>query len=251
MWKLNSHDTSNKSYKGTHAPHETHKNRCYDTWVLYDTYLLYRLSVHETLTKYVKIKPHITGKIDTFYQRKMAEHYCIDVLVRYALNHIIESPDKHLPELEDYFREMDLLLQEHQDKSVKIYIATDSKLVIEAFHKRYPSKMLVYIEDAFRSERQDSHLIGKDREYWLTHKDEFHTQKPGYKGGVETLMDCIFLSKCNCFIHATSNLATFVAFFSPHIDSIFLPKDTRSCPCPHKNRIDTRCLRRPWHLYLS
>ncbi len=110
------------------------------------------------------------------------------------------------------------------DGNAKIYLATDSHEVIKNFTKTY-GKKLIYL-DTYRAEGKLDH-----NQAALTDNEHYHEHKAGYRGGLGALMDCLLLSKCDYFIHITSNLAKTVTFFNPHIRSIFLPQDAPYVPC--------------------
>ena len=215
-----------------HGFHEIHDQRCTAPFVLYEQYLPYREYIHKIMNKYIRIKDHITQQVNDFYESKMQGHICIGVHVRYASAHAQEAPGGH-PPLQSYMREVDQLLNQYQDKPTKIYIASDSHKVINIFKQRYKEK-LIYI-DAFRSsDKQDPSLIfDLTATYVREHPTEFHKKKPGYYGGLTTLLDGLLLAKCNYLIHITSNLAATVTFFNPDIKSIYLPRGLKAvCKAP-------------------
>ncbi len=215
--------------------HKLHDQRCSDIWTKYEEYLTYRISAHNIICKYLKLQPHIARQAQELYSEHLTDHYCIGVHVRYATVHGLEVPGGNVPELEDYYAQIDGLLAQPHEKPVKIYLATDSWLVIQAFAQRYPATILVYLPDAYRSiARNDPHLIFENTEYWVENPEQFHECKPGSRGGFESLIDCLMLSTCDIFIHTTSNLAAFATYFNPHIKSIYLPLNTPSNPCRYK-----------------
>lgn len=213
--------------------HAIHDQLCIDHWKNYDQYLAYRLRVHEVIKNHLKIKNHILAKADNFFSENMSGYYCIGVHVRFASDHGSEEPNGRSP-LEDYIAEIMNLIKKHGRERTRIYLATDSHYVVKQFKKAFPRQMLVSI-DTFRTAYQDTpHLIYGHGDYWLEHPEEFHRKKPGYLGGEGVLMDALLLAKCNVLIHATSNVASFVTFYNPHIDSIYLPKIQNTWPCRYE-----------------
>jgi hypothetical protein len=207
--------------------HETGHGEIFHTrlWAEYDQLLSHRLFVHEKIKQYIKIKNHITEKVETFYNTYMQNHICIGVHVRYANAHIHEVPGGKHPDLNEYKAEIDVLIKLHPTTPIKIFLASDSNSVINHFKKIYPNSTLVYI-DAFRSsEAQDPNLVYENPNYWTSHPTEFHQKKPGCFGGETTLLDGLLLSKCDYLIHTTSNVSTFVSLMNPYIKSIYLPKN--------------------------
>ena len=231
--------------------HELHDQLCRDTWVLYDKYLPYRQMAHQVIKKYIQFKDHIMQEVENFYEQYMADHICIGVHVRFAGAHAHEVPGGRHPSLESYMDEINSLIKKHSDSSIKIFLATDSHLVINHFKNHYPTSMLLYI-DAFRaSDALDPHLIYENSQYWLSHPAEFHQKKPGYFGGKTTLLDGLLLSRCDYLIHTTSNVSTFASFMNPYIKSIYLPKNISPLPCHEKNTPREKNIKNRWHLHLS
>lgn len=212
--------------------HELHDQICVAPWVAYDEYLPYRLYAHDMLKKYIVIKPHIIEYVNSFYKEHMQGSLCIGVHVRYASIHRFETPKGH-PALDEYCKEVDRLLDLYQDRNVKIYLASDSHIVIDYFKKIYCEKLL-YIDTYRARGSEDPGLMYERAGYWTSHPAEWHKAKPGYRGGFGTLVDCLLLSKCDYFIHITSNVATFVTFFNPYIKSIYLPRTVSFVHCRYR-----------------
>lgn len=207
--------------------HNLHDQTCTAPWVLYNQYFPYFNYVHNIIADHFRVKKHILDQVESYYNKNLKHSPCIGVHVRFARIHDREIPGRAAPTLEHYFAEIDHLTK-ITSKQAKIYLATDSHFVIDQFKKRY-GKNVLYI-DAFRaSYRQDPHLICENPVYWLNNPKAWHEKKPGYKGGLTALLDCLILSKCDYLIHTTSNLSSFVCFFNPHIKSIYLPKGLKAC----------------------
>lgn len=231
--------------------HELHDQLCRDTWVLYDKYLPYRLAANEKIKKYIKIKSHILKKAEDFYAAHMAGCICIGVHVRFASAHNHEVPGGRAPSINDYMAEVNALLKKHAGSAVKIFLATDSHVVVNRFRDAYAASMLTYI-DAYRAPgSQDPGLVYENTNYWLSHPGEFHQKKAGYFGGESTLLDGLLLSKCDYLIHTTSNVSTFVSFMNPYINSIYLPKNIGPKPCHARSELVGANVKNKWLMYLS
>jgi hypothetical protein len=218
--------------------HELHDQVCVAPWVAYDEYLPFRLNVHDIINKYIVIKPHIRKFVDSFYEQHMKGCLCVGVHVRYATIHGAETPQGH-PSLDTYCNEVNNLLNQYHDRNIKIYLASDSHVVIDYFKKIYNDK-LVYIDTYRARGSEDPGLIYEGGGYWMSHPAEWHKAKPGYRGGFGALVDCLLLSKCDYFIHITSNLAYFVTFFNPHIKSIYLPRTVPFACCRYQGHENIR-----------
>lgn len=233
------------------AGHELHDQTCPNPWLYPGIHLPYREWIHQKIKKYIKIKPHILEKVNDFYEAHMAGHICIGVHVRYCAAHGKEVPGGRVPTLEEYFFEVDRLMKELKDQKIKIYVASDSHAAIRAFKERYGDK-LVYI-DAFRANyREDPHLIDINTSYWVRNPDQFHAQKPGYQGGLETLMDVLLLSHCDYLFMTVSNFGKFASYLNPHIKLALLPRSVKPLECSYKRNRSLRAgVRNQWHLDLS
>ncbi len=210
--------------------HEIHDFLCIDQWMNYDKHLLYRLKIHEFIKKHIKIKPHIAKKVNQFVEQKMQNYYCIGAHIRYGSDHGSEAP-KGTPTLQDYLTEIKELLDGQDKNCVRIYLATDSHYVVQEFKINFSPEILLTI-DTFRTEyRGVPHIVYGSGDYWLNHKKEFHLKKPGYYGGMGVLIDALLLAECDIFLHSTSNVSSFVSFYNPYIQSIYLPKTSGTWPC--------------------
>lgn len=226
---INEHEPVNKV--GHAQAHELHDQKCLAPWLRYDDYAPFRTFAHEKIMKHIHIKQHIVDAVDLFYEQNMKDRVCIGVQVRYAKAHAHEAPGGH-PSLDAYCKEIDALLETHHDAI--IYLASDSNAVINHFKKRYANK-LIYLDTHRAQHSEDPGLMYENPHYWTTHVAEWHKAKPGYKGGLGVLMDCLLLSRCDYFIHTTSNVATYVCFFNPAIKSTYLPRGLKFIPCRYKN----------------
>ncbi len=218
----------------TGVSHDLHDQVCTAPWVAYKKYLPYRQFVHEKMNKYIKIKPHIIAKRDAFYNKHMQDKICIGVHARIARAHAWLMPGKKLPTLNDYFAEIDTLLEKHADQEVIIFVASDSHDAVDQLKKRY-NKQAIYI-DAYRAHAdQDPCIMYTMGEYMRNNPEVWHRQKHKYLGGESTMLDCLLLAKCDYFIHTTSNLAFFSCYYNPDIEAIYLPKAVPFKQCRHKN----------------
>jgi len=224
--------------------HLMHDQTCLNKWLLYDDFYCYRLRINQIINKYIKINKNILDEVDAYYAAYMKNVIRIGVHVRFSAAHGCEKPGAL--KLKDYFDEIDVLRKKiHKiGKKYVIYLATDSNYVIQEFKKRY--KHVLY-GDAIRSMyMEEVHLIADKPEYWLTHVEEFHEKKPGYKGGKDVLVDCLLLACCDYLIHTTSNVADFATFFNPQLQSILVPKTI----APHKKMGCAACdVPEKWYLY--
>lgn len=211
------------SRKSVNHSEIVHDQNCLNKWLKYNDFYQYRVQVNKLINRYIKVRQEIIDEVDDYYNSHMNNKVCIGAHVRFAGAHANEKPGS--VSLDDYFDEIDALIKHLKQikQKYRIYLATDSKYVVKKFQKKYKDRVLCI--DAIRSDfNEEVHLIYDNSDYWLSHPQEFHEKKPGYKGGKDVLMDCLLLSKCHYFIHSTSNVSDFVTFFNPDIESLFLPK---------------------------
>jgi len=233
--------------------HEFHDNACPRPFLFPERYKAYRLWGHKVLKKYIKVKEHIQNEVDVFFNNHLKGYAIIGVHVRYCAAHGREVPGGRVPELQEYFEQVDKIISNLDRSKIKIYVASDSHYAVDRFKERYKD-LVVYLEEAFRDAyRSDPHLIDEDYYYWKSHPEEFHAKKPGYKGGKEALIDCLLLSKCTYLIHTVSNLATFAIFFNPSLKTFVLPKSIKNTPCwllQAERKHDCKKIKNQWHLNL-
>lgn len=219
--------------------HELHDQICcLDSWVNYQDHLSYRLAVCNKVKDYIKIKDVIKEEANAFHEQYLKGAYCIGVHVRFAAAHNCEMPNGRIS-VEEYIRTVKELMNQHMNSSggeIKIFLATDSNYVIDQLSQCFSSTQLYFINAVRGSYDEDPHLIYVNAGYWMSHPAEFHARKPGYFGGKAVLLDCLLLSKCNVFVHSVSNVSSFVSFFNPYIDSVFLPRGLS--PPPFKLKLD-------------
>lgn len=214
--------------------HELHDQVCTGPWKAYEQYLPYRQFVKEKLDRYARYKPIVTDYIEKFYEEKMAGKRCIGVHARIARAHAWLVPGKRLPQLPDYYAEVDRLLEEYEGEDVVIFVASDSHHGVAQFKERYGDKVLHI--NAYRAIKDQDPCILYTHGKWLKEDtQEYHKHKHKTSGGLSTIWDCLLLAKCDHIIHTTSNLAFFATYYNPEIDSIYLPKGIPYKACRYKD----------------
>ncbi len=232
--RSNTQNAEKFTIDSTSVHHELHDQCCTAPWVAYDKYLPYRQFVHEKMMKYVRLKPYIQEQWDAFYNQHMKGQVCIGVHARVARQHAWLVPGKRLPQLDDYYKEIDRLIKKHSGEPVKIFVASDSHQAIQQFKEKYGDRVITI--EAFRSdEDQDPCILYTSGDYLKKNKDVWHAKKHRAFGGITTLLDCLHLSRCDYMIHTTSNLAFFAAYYNPNIQSVYLPKGVPFKKCPMKH----------------
>jgi len=109
-----------------------------------------------------------------------------------------------------YFKHVDAYLLKHPE--AKIFICSDSLLVIRKVMLRYGEKVITY--QATRSEFGEMHVAGQPENSGSTF--------PKYKLGEDVIIETYMLSKTNYFIHGNSNVVNFVLCKNPHLPNQYI-----------------------------
>jgi hypothetical protein len=143
--------------------------------------------------------PGISAVVHSFASRYFAGHHVIGVHVR---------GNEHDGEL-GYFRLRRRPLQSYFDAvsragdlgEARIFLATDQQDIVQAFRERYGQRLL--LSAARRVNRGES----------------LHGAVGGHDVGVDVLIECLLLSRCNHLVHGISNVSTAACYFNallPH-----------------------------------
>ena len=109
-------------------------------------------------------------------------------------------------------------------KPGKIFLATDDPTYFKIFKAKYPS--LFHLEDILRHQNNI-----------FLHTDE----KNNYKKGLDVLMDCLCLSKCDFLLRGSSAVSEFAVYFNTklHHHSLNLQYDcSKFLQSSRENRTD-------------
>lgn len=161
---------------------------------------LSRETAAQVVKKYIRIKPHIQQKIDTFAVQYFLDHYMIGVHYRGT------DKNKEAPRIdyETVFEEIEKSIP--QKKPYALFIATDEADFLKQARKRYPNRVV-----AIEAHRSDSGGLGVH-----------FANKNNYILGEEALMDASLLSKCDLLIRTSSNLSLWSTYFNPDLPVILL-----------------------------
>ena len=168
-----------------------------------------RERTNNLINKYVKIKPHIQEKINSFWTTHVNKNNVLGVHLRLTDKHECHKygePYTGKPiHIDKYIKHINVYLE--KNKNVKIFLATDSLDYIEELKKLYGNKIF-FRNDVIRS-------IGL--------KSVHHDMKgDGYKKGEDVLIDTILLSKCNFLFKGISNVATCALFWNSSLNQFNL-----------------------------
>tara|TARA_Y100000034_G_C6869025_1_gene396455 strand:+ start:324 stop:1313 length:990 start_codon:yes stop_codon:yes gene_type:complete len=174
-----------------------------------------RLFVNGLIKKYIKLNPCVEEKIERFYSEYMKNEEVIGVHVRGCADQKGAQGSKPLLRyvkcIEEYVRKY---------PKIKILVATDSNRSLNYIKKHFGESVIAY--DAIRSDTDELwsyRTLGKIR-IRLTRGKMLR----GAKAGEDVLIESILLSKCRCFFHGWSNVASSVYFFNPNVRTVFVLK---------------------------
>ena len=161
-----------------------------------------RIDNFKIIQKYIRLKPHILLKLNTFDINNFSNHYIIGVHYR--------GTDKECEAARVSYEIIGLAIQQHiaslRDENWKIFIATDEMRFLDYLIALFPGKVCFNTE-AIRSEGNRP----------------LHASHPNpYQGGEDAVLDCLLLSKSNILMRTSSNLSLISSFFNPEIPVINL-----------------------------
>ena len=166
-------------------------------------FLLPRTRVYELIQKYIRLKPHMQKKIDTYYTHHFAGCYVIGVHYR-GTDKVSEASHVSYHEAYKYIQCAVHTLSDK--KNIRVFIATDDANFFQFIKKTFPGK--AFGMNAIRS--YDDKTV------------HHNTKGQRYKRGEDAIIDCILLSKCQLLIKTASNLSDCSMGFNPDIPVIHL-----------------------------
>jgi len=179
--------------------------------------------------QHVHMNPAITNKVNSVYDRNLTDTYSIGMHVRHP-SHAIEQPGQKIAHFDKFIqlaRQQLAKKQKEIGSNWKVFLATDQDRVVRYFREEFGEHLVTVADIARTTEEQDQqfdslskqeqmkegfqiqHRMASDHNRWSTHLAE------------EVCVDALLLSKCNSFIHTTSNVATAVSFMNPAVEMIY------------------------------
>ncbi len=164
----------------------------------------------ELVHKYVQVKPHVTTKIDDFFEREMKDRPVLGVQIRgtdkgFNRNRRRYSFPDYLARIvppEEYWAIADEFIEAYPD--CKIFVATDQQQYLEAFRQRYPDRVLSYGDTRSSTSQNSMHA---------------HDGK-NYQKGEDVLIDCLLLSRTDFLLRCQSNVGEIAGYFNPNLPVI-------------------------------
>lgn len=135
--------------------------------------------IEEEYYKKLEFQDFLINKAEKFIQYNFYNYEVIGIHYRHGNG---EFKGKYT-KFDNFFFEIDKLLEELQDDNIRIYIATDSKLVLDIFKIKYPNLLIIY-----------------DKRYNEIDKGALHKNIKTIKDIENALIEMYLISKCQYLI---------------------------------------------------
>jgi len=186
----------------------------------------WRYSVNDTFKKYISFNPFILNKVNEI--TKLFDEVTIAVHYRHP-SHCCEAGYKYF---NDYFDKINDILSIHPNAT--IFLATDNELGVAAFTKEYGSKVIYNTESTRTSFNNILEwafsLIGNKQNHegfingvgFQVHHTSRKNNSSNINLAYEVIIDTICISKCNYFIHGTSNISLAASYMNPELEMVYI-----------------------------
>lgn len=162
----------------------------------------FRINMKKTIERYIKIKPHIVEKMESFYHQKLAGKNTIGIHIRGT----DKSREIQSVALENICAKANECAKSFS--SCQFFVATDEASLLAKAKTILEGPVVTY--DSYRS--VDGRAIHKKQR-------PYHSK---YMLGEEVLIEVLLLTRCNQFVHTRSNVSTAVLFFNPDLQNFVL-----------------------------
>jgi hypothetical protein len=161
-----------------------------------------RVWANTIIKKYIRIKPHIQKKIDDFFSRHIQDRYTVGVHIRGT-----DKKEEVNPLDVGYLIRMINKYKENHFPEAQFFVATDEQRILDQCKKELQGNVISY-----DCQRSDNGLP--------LHRVQGDTTQ----NGEDVLIEVLLLSRCNFFMHTSSNVSWAVLFFNLNLENIqFLP----------------------------
>ncbi len=148
------------------------------------------------VSEYIRVKPHITEKVDAFWDAWTGPQFTIGVHIR-GTDFAYAEPTSPLA----YFEAIDRYLSKRGAERYRVFLATDQNQFVELFGKRYGDRLITY--DSLRSNRSLPPF-------------KFSSASP-YRRGEDVLIDLLLLSRCDFLFKGAAAVGEVALWFSPSL----------------------------------
>jgi len=174
-----------------------------------------RLVPNALIDRYIRLKPHVAEKIESFIQQHFAD-FTIGMHLRGlgrthgGAQELRQQGGHHSGiDYQRFFQPLDAALQ--KTPSARLLICSDSQDVIDHVSKEYGEQVISY--QASRSQFGEMHANHP--------KNQGLTFSP-YKLGLDIVIEAYLLSRTDFFIHGNSNVANYVLSLNPKLEACYV-----------------------------
>jgi hypothetical protein len=164
----------------------------------------WRQIYHALFCRYIRIRPALLTRVETLYRAKMAGRYCIGVHYR-SPTHSVECPNP-IPPPDAFIARIRRMLP--KGRSWVVVLATDAEPAVPVFERAFGDSLVIQ-PDVVRAATLN---VGP------MHPG---SNAPSIALGEQVLIDCLLLSRCDVFLHITSNIATAVGYINPDLKMVY------------------------------
>ena len=147
--------------------------------------------------EFIRVRPEITEKIDTFVAEKMQQIFTFGAHVR-GTDFAYAEPTPP----EAYFRAIDAGVRGRDLSDFRVFLATDQRQFVDRFAAEYGSRLLTY--DAIRSS-------GDTAPFRMMVASPF-------KKGEDVLIDTLLLSRCDHVLKCAAAGGEYALWFNPRLE---------------------------------
>lgn len=148
----------------------------------------------ELISKYIKFKPYILEKIEKFCE----ENFEAKTLIGLHYRGTDKSSEAPKVPFEEVAHSIETYLYDHQISDYQIFVATDEQSFLDYIQANFPERVVF-----LPAERAKDDL-----------PLHYNTKNP-FQQGLETVLDCILLSKADVLFRTSSNLSLWSTFLNP------------------------------------
>jgi hypothetical protein len=204
VWEYYFEPVSNIRYQPGNPIHALYKNPsgygipCFRNEPCFEQNL--RTYFHDIIERFVKIKPHIQEKIDSFYTKNMLHKTTIGIHLRGTDKWNDAKPF----DVQVILNRANQLADEIGE--CQFFIATDEERLLNLARQHLRRNAIFY--DTYRSQNGVA-----------VHTRDHKPSK--YRLGEDVLIDAQLLAKCDHFLHTRSNVSIVTCMFNPDIKNIY------------------------------
>lgn len=162
---------------------------------------LTRESGSRLIDRYVRIKPHVLKKVDSFVRDHFEDAFVIGIHYR-GTDKEEEAP--RVP-YEDVCAAVRNAIKNIGTDRYRLFLATDEQAFVDCMLNSFPNRLKIW--ETLRSVDGTPNWVGSEN---------------NYKKGEDAVIDCLLLSRCHFLIRTASDLSLCSTLFNPSIPEILL-----------------------------